>query len=181
MMIRDKITNRPHQESFEFVGIMLPLEPVTVDADAPLAHNVIKFKKGLQYVGWKKNVMPVATFDAGSTEWQLALLMDRDPNIRWWVRIYTNGQAFIRTRDGSYFPDFIALDTDGVHWLIEGKADDHAKDDSVLRKKEAAENWARAVRDEGEFGTWRYMFATESDIKQAGGSWNALLTSTKPE
>lgn len=31
------------------------------------------------------------------------------------------------------------------------------------------------------FGVWRYMFATDSDIKQAAGSWNALLTSTKPE
>lgn len=180
-MIRDKITNRPRQESFEFVGITLPLEPVTVEPDAPMAHNVTKFKKGLQYVGWKKNVMPMATFDAGTTEWQLALLMDRDPNIQWWVRIYTNGQAFIRTTDGYYFPDFIALDKDGTCWLIEGKADDHAKDDSVLRKKKAAEDWARAVRDEDDFGTWRYMFATESDIKQAGGSWNALLTSTKPE
>lgn len=181
VLIRDKITNRPRQESFEFVAITLPLEPVTVAADALMAHNVTKFKKGLQYVGWKKNVMPVATFDAGTTEWQLALLMDRDPNIKWWVRLYTNGQAFIRTTDGFYFPDFIALDTDGTHWVIEGKADDHAKDDSVLRKKKAAENWARAVRDDGDFGPWRYAFATESDIKQAAGSWNALLTSTKPE
>lgn len=180
-MIREKIINRPRQETFEFVGITLPLEPVAVAADALMAHNVTKFKKGLQYVGWKKNVMPVATFDAGTTEWQLALLMDRDPNIRWWLRLYTNGQAFIRTADGFYFPDFIALDNEGVQWLIESKADDHAKDDSVVHKRTTAENWARAVRDDGEFGTWRYMFATESDIKQAAGSWNALLTSTKPE
>lgn len=180
-MIREKITTRPQQESYEYVGITLPLEPVTVAADAPMAHNVTKFKKGLQYVGWSKNVMPVATFDAGTTEWELALLMDREPNIRWWVRIYTNGQAFIRTTDGHYFPDFIALDTHGVQWLIEGKADDHAKDDSVLRKKKAAEDWARAVRDEEDFGVWRYMFATETDIKQAARSWNALLMSTKPE
>lgn len=180
-MIRDKITNRPRQEAFEFVSITLPLEPVTVAADAPMAHNVTKFKKGLQYIGWEKNVMPVAAFDAGTTEWQLALLMDRDPNITWWVRLYTNGQAFIRTTDGHYFPDFIALDTDGTHWLIEGKADDHSKNDSVHRKMQAAENWARAVRDDDGFGTWRYMFATESDIKKAAGSWDALLTSTKPE
>lgn len=180
-MIRDKITTRPRQEKFEFVKIELPLEPVTVAADAVKAHNVVKFKKGLQYVGWEKNVMPVATFDAGTTEWELALLMDRDPNIKWWVRVYVGGQAFIPTPDGRYFPDFIALDVDGVHWLIEGKADDHAKDDSVLRKKNEAENWARAVRDDGDFGTWRYMFATETNIKHAGGSWNALLTSAKPE
>ena len=100
---------------------------------------------------------------------------------KWWVRVYVGGQAFIPTPEGRYFPDFIALDVDGVHWLIEGKADDHAKDDSVLRKKKAAENWARAVRDDGDFGTWRYMFATESNIKNSAGSWNALLMSTKPE
>lgn len=181
VLIRDKITNRPRQDSFEFVGITLPLEPVPLPADALMAHNVTKFKKGLHYVGWKKNIMPAATFDAGTTEWQLALLMDRDPNISWWVRVYTNGQAFIRTTDGLYFPDFIAVDTDGTRWLIEGKADDHANDDSVLRKKKAAEDWARAVRDDGDFGTWRYTFATESHIKHAAGSWNALLTSTKPE
>lgn len=180
-MIRDKIVHRHHQEAFEFVKITLPLEPVLVAPDAPMAHNVAKFKKGLQYIGWKKNIMPVASFDAGTTEWQLALLMDRDPNIKWWLRTYTNGQAFIRTTDRPYFPDLIALDTEGVYWLIEGKADDHARDDSVLHKKAAAEAWARAVRDDGEFGVWRYMFATESDIKQASGSWNALLVSTKPE
>jgi type III restriction enzyme len=180
-LIREKISNRKQQMAFAFVAVTLPLEPVLVAPDAPRAHNVTKFRKGVQYVGWEKNIMPLASFDAGTTEWQLALLMDRDPNITWWVRIYTNGQAFIPTTDGGYFPDFIAIDTEGTHWLIEGKADDHAKDDSVLRKKNAAESWARAVRDDGDFGPWRYMFATESDIKQAGGSWNGLLANTKPE
>lgn len=137
--------------------------------------------KGVQWVGWKKNVMPVATFDAGSTEWELAKLMDRDPNITWWLRVYVGGQAFIPTTDGNYFPDLIALDTDGVPWLIEGKGDKYAQDADVIRKREAADAWARAVRDDGDHGTWRYVFATETDIKQAGGSWNALLVTTKPE
>lgn len=180
-LIREKVANRKQQMAFEFVAVTLPLEPVLVAPDAPHAHNVTKFRKGMQYVGWEKNIMPAASFDAGTTEWQLALLMDRDPNITWWVRIYTNGQAFIPTTEGGYFPDFIAIDTEGIHWLIEGKADDHARDDSVLRKRKAAESWARAVRDDGDFGRWRYMFATESDIKQAGGSWNGLLVNTKPE
>lgn len=180
-LIRNKIMNRKQQVAFEFVEIILPLEPVTVEVDAPNAHDTQKFKKGVQYVGWEKNVMPVATFDAGSTEWELARLMDRDPNIQWWVRVYVGGQAFIPTTYGDYFPDFIALDKEGTHWLIEGKADDHANDESVLRKKSAGETWARAVRDEEDFGTWRYMFATESDIKQAAGSWNALLVTTQPE
>ena len=34
--------------------------------------------------------------------------------------------------------------------MIERKADDCAKDDGVLRKKDAAERWSRAVRDDGD-------------------------------
>ena len=125
--------------------------------------------------------MPVAYFDAGSTEFELARLLDRDDALKWWLRVYVGGQAFIPTPEGAYFPDFIALDTEDTYWLVESKADDHARDDSVLRKKAAAETWSRAVRDEEDFGDWRYMFATESDIKQAAGSWNSLLVTTKPE
>lgn len=180
-MIRTHIANRKRQEAYEFVKITLPLEPVVISDQTANAYNVTKFTKGLQYTGWGKNVMPIASFDAGTTEWELALLMDQDPNIEWWVRLYTNGQAFIPTTDGNYFPDFIAIDTKGVRWLIEGKADKNANDADVLRKKAAAETWARAVRDEDDFGVWRYMFATESNIKNSAGSWNALLMSTKPE
>lgn len=180
-MIRTHIKGRKMQESFEFVRIELPLEPVIIAEGSARAYDVTKFTKGLQYTGWDKNVMPVATFDAGTTEWELAKLMDRDPNIGWWVRIYTNEPAFIPTPEGNYFPDFIAIDTDGVKWLIEGKSDKNANDADVLRKKAAGETWARAVRDEDDFGIWRYMFATETNIKQAAGSWNGLLMATKPE
>lgn len=180
-LIRDKIVNRKQQVNFHFIPIVLPLEPVAVAAETLQAHAPGKFHKHAPYTGWKRNVMPVATFDAGSTEFELARLMDRDPNIKWWLRIYVGGQAYVPTSEGRYFPDFVALDAGGTYWLIEGKADDNAKDADVLRKIEAAQTWARAVRDEEDFGTWRYMFATESDIKQAAGSWNSLLVTTKPE
>lgn len=180
-MVRDHIANRKKEMRYEFKPVPLPVEPVMVDPAAASAYNVEKFTKGLQYKGWSKNIMPIASFDAGTTEWELAKLMDRDPNIRWWVRLYTNGPAFIYTTDGNYFPDFIAIDTDGAKWLIEGKSDKNANDADVLRKKDAAEKWARAVRDGGDFGTWRYLFATESDIKLAAGSWDGLVMTTKPE
>lgn len=180
-LIRERVANRKQEVKFQFTSVTLPLEPVPVPAETVQAHAPGKFRKNAPYVGWKCNVMPVATFDAGSTEFELAQLMDRDPNIKWWLRVYVGGQAFIPTPEGRYFPDFIALDTNGTYWLIEGKADDNAKDADVLRKIEAAQTWARAVRDEEDFGNWRYMFATESDIKQAAGSWNSLLVTTKPE
>ncbi len=180
-MIRQHIANRKQQEKYEFVPVTLPPEPVVMPTDAPDAYNVEKFTKGLQYKGWKKNVMPIASFDAGTTEWELAKIMDRDSAIKWWVRLYTNGPAFIPTTDGNYYPDFIAVDAEGTHWLIEGKSNKNANDADVLRKKSAAETWARAVRDEEDFGVWRYVFATEADIANSSSTWNGLLMGTKPE
>lgn len=179
-LIRSAITGRKKEKSYEIVPVTLPLEPVNVEPDARDAYND-QFAKHVQFTGWAKNIMPMATFDAGTTEFALAHLLDRDPNIQWWLRVYVGGQAFIPTTERNYFPDFITLHTDGTQWLIEGKSDKNAKDADVLRKREAAEKWARHVRDTGDHGTWRYMFATETDIKQAAGSWQALMVTTQPE
>ncbi|MFE0750706.1 hypothetical protein [Gordonia sp. NPDC058843] len=56
-----------------------------------------------------------------------------------------------------------------------------AEEANRLRKREAAEQWARSVRDDGQFGTWRYVFATETHIRGAAGSWAGLLVATNPE
>ena len=179
-LIRTAITDRKKETRYELVAVTLPIEPVLVPSDAKNAYNAA-FVKYQPFVGWNKNIMPVATFDAGSTEWELAQLLDRDNEIAWWLRLYVGEQAYIPTTDGNYFPDFIAIDQEGTFWLIEGKSDKNANDADVLRKKAAAENWARSVRDDGRFGNWRYLFATESHIKQAAGSWNALVVATSPE
>lgn len=178
-LIRAAYARRKRQMSYELVPVTLPIEPVLVDGTAKNAYND-GFVKHVHFVGWQRNVMPVASFDAGSTEWNLAHLLDRDADIQWWLRVYTFGPAFIPTTDGNYFPDFIALDASGVYWLIEGKSDKNANDADVLRKRDAAEHWARAVRDSDQFGEWHYMFATEGHIKQAG-SWVGLKVATDPE
>lgn len=179
-LIRTAIGGRKKEAQYELVPVALPIEPVLVASDARNAYND-DFVKHQPFVGWNKSIMPVASFDAGSTEWALAHLLDRDDEITWWLRLYVGEQAYIPTTDGNYFPDFIAIDRDGTYWLIEGKSDKNANDADVLRKKAAAESWARSVRDDGRFGTWRYVFAIESHIKQAAGSWNALLVATNPE
>jgi type III restriction enzyme len=179
-LIRTAIVGRKKETRYELVPVALPIEPVLVPSDARNAYND-DFVKYQPFVGWSKSIMPVASFDAGSTEWALAHLLDRDDEITWWLRLYVGEQAHIPTTDGNYFPDFIAIDRDGTFWLIEGKSDKNANDADVLRKKSAAENWARSVRDDGGFGAWRFLFATESHIKQAAGSWNALLVATNPE
>lgn len=178
-LIRAAYDSRKRQMTYELVSVTLPIEPVLVDGDARNAYNDA-FMKHVQYVGWQRNVMPVASFDAGSTEWALAQLLDRDPEIEWWLRIYTNGPAFIPTPDGNYFPDFIVVDKAGVYWVVESKSDKNANDADVIRKREAAEHWGRTVRDSAEFGEWHYVFATETHIKNAG-SWAGLKVVTAPE
>jgi type III restriction enzyme len=120
--------------------------------------------------------------DAASTEFALAALFDDSSNgVQWWLRCYGSGDVWIELDSGRrYYPDFIVLDSDGVYWVVEGKSDRDARDSEVLEKRRAAEEWARQIRDQAEFGTWRYVFATESNIKKSK-SWEELLVHTKPE
>lgn len=179
-LIREKITSQPRTASYRFVSVPLPVEPVLASDDAIDAYNSQHFIKGAPYKGWQRSIMPIATFDAMSTEWRLAHLMDRSPDIAWWLRLQISDGVYIPTTEaGRYHPDFIAIDNRGTHWLIEGKADSDAEDASVVHKRAGAEEWARAVADEGIYGDWRYLFATESDIKQAGGSWQNLTMITE--
>lgn len=179
-LIRAAIKNRPQQRRSTLREVVVPIEPVLVDADAPNAYNA-PFRKHVNFTGWLKSIMPVQSFDAKSTEWRLAQLMDRDDEIVWWQRLYVGGPAFIPTPIGNYFPDLIAIDAQGTRWVIEGKSDVNAEDPDVVTKRTTAERWARGVRDDGRFGEWRYLFVTESTLRQAAGTWNGLLATAAPE
>ena len=76
---------------------------------------------------------------------------------------------------GSYNPDFLAVDTDGVHWLLEPKMEKEVGTAEVKGKRAAAERWASHVsNDENAKAEWRYLLLSESDIASAKGSWGAL-------
>lgn len=178
-VIREAIDDRRSESRRVLVKVVVPVEPITVDGNVKDADND-KFARRANFKGWSKSIMPVASFDARTTEWKLAHLLDRDSQIDWWLRLYTHDPVYIPTERGKYYPDFIALDTDGTYWVIEGKADSRTKDVDVEEKKEAAVKWARFVRDHGDYGTWRYLFASESDVARAG-SWANLVAITSPE
>ena len=94
-LIRAAYAKRKRQMTYELVPVTLPIEPVLVDGTAKHAYNDA-FVKHVQFVGWQRNVMPVAAFDAGSTEWAIAQLLDRDPQ--------SNGGC-ASTRMGRLHPD----------------------------------------------------------------------------
>lgn len=139
------------------------------------------FSKDRWYGGWEKSIQSVAKFDAKSTEFKLAHLFDNATSVTWWLRLYEPGEAYIELDNGKrYYPDFVVIDTEGVHWVVEGKSDRDAGRVDVLNKRRVAEEWARFARDRGEFGVWRYIFATEGVIRRAK-SWEELIVLTKPE
>jgi hypothetical protein len=57
----------------------------------------------------------------------------------------------------------------------EGQADDRANDPEVTEKRDAGFEWTRYVNDSGVAPpTWHYLLATETAIRQAGGTWEGL-------
>ena len=76
---------------------------------------------------------------------------------------------------GKYYPDFVAIDSDSVSWIVEGKSDESARAHDAQTKKTAAEDHVRYVSDDRRFGTWRYLFCTERAIKISRGSWDGLV------
>jgi type III restriction enzyme len=75
----------------------------------------------------------------------------------------------------AYNPDFIAVDTENTHWLIEVKMDKEMTSADVQGKRDAARRWANHVSADEKVRTiWRYIIVSESDVQTAKGSWEAL-------
>jgi hypothetical protein len=49
------------------------------------------FVRRAQYKGWRRNIRPIAAFDAKSTEWEIAHIVDNDDEVAWWLRLDSQG------------------------------------------------------------------------------------------
>lgn len=173
-LIKRNIEARRRPPEYEIRTVPVPAET------RPMPSNVMDrrapYEKNRWYGGWTRSVLPAARFDAETTEFTLAQIMDRDPAIHLWLRLEKEDQAFIELDSGArYYPDFIAIDHNDVSWVIEGKRDRDAETPATKAKKTAAESHLLHVSDFRVYGTWRYLFCTESSIRQARGSWEALV------
>ena len=75
----------------------------------------------------------------------------------------------------TYNPDFIVIETDGTHWVVEVKMDKEMSSETVQGKREAAIRWANHVSAAASVGTtWRYLLVSETDVTTAKGSRGAL-------
>ena len=173
-LIRQKYNTRRLQPRYAFREVTLPVEPQPMPTD--VLDRFDDFERGRWYAGWRQSILPVAAFDARTTERRLAEILDSDPAISWWLRLQTTDPAYVELDSGGkYYPDFIAIDAHSAYWLIEGKSDHDVARRDVEAKRAAAEEWARFVNDDGRFGTWRYLFCSETSIKNSHGSWDGLV------
>lgn len=140
------------------------------------------FQRGRHYGPWNKSLFNAEAFDSYTGEYQLARLLNRDPHIVWWHRLHPSDQAFVyyNSKD-RYFPDFVALDDEGVHWIIEGK-DERGRGDAVVQaKRKAAESLVRRLIAEEAYvdQKWGYLIAHEGDTDRAE-SWADLKALAQP-
>lgn len=137
-----------------------------------------------EYYGtWKKGLFEAARFDSFTGEYRLAALLDLDPNVVWWKRIYAHeGARVAYTPHNSYVPDFVVFDKDGTHWIVEAKENRGRDDERVQAKRAAAERVVRQLvgMPEYEDQTWGYLIAYEDDIASSD-SWADLIAGSVTE
>ncbi|CAL8898202.1 hypothetical protein KVA01_14820 [Kocuria varians] len=141
-----------------------------------------EFVRGRVYGGWFKSLFAEESFDSYTGEYQLARLLNTSPHIVWWHRLHPRDGAYVYyTAKDRYFPDVVALDTEGVHWIIEGK-DERGRDDArVQAKRQAAESLVRRLVAVDAYAgqKWGYLIAYEQDTDRAE-SWDDLKALAQP-
>lgn len=141
-----------------------------------------QFVRGRVYSGWFKSIYAEESFDSYSGEYELARLLNTSPHIIWWHRLHPRDGAFIyyNSRD-RYFPDFVAYDDVGVHWIIEGKDQRGRDDKEVQAKRNAAESLVRRLITVEEYVNqkWGYLIAYEDDLSKSD-SWDDLKVIAQP-
>ena len=132
-----------------------------------------RWSRGVGYTGYAKSLYDQDWFDSG-TEKALAVILDDADEIELWCRLQTGDLKIVWESDGrQYAPDFIGLEKDGTHWVIEPKADRDLTSAPVKGKELAATRWAQHVS--AQTGTeWRYLLVGETDVAEARGAWSVL-------
>lgn len=141
------------------------------------------FSTAEYYGTWKKGLFEAARFDSFTGEYRLAALLDLDPNVVWWKRIYAHeGARVAYTPHNSYVPDFVVYDKDDTHWIVEAKENRGRDDERVHAKRAAAERVVRQLvgMPEYENQTWGYLIAYEDDIASSD-SWADLVAGSVTE
>jgi type III restriction enzyme len=162
---------------FEEVVELREFAPVRATDRAVSSDRFGGFSRSAAYDGWRRSLFPVEWFDS-RTERTAANVLDGAAEITCWVRLHTGELPILWNGFGQeYNPDFLAVEADGRHWVIEIKMDKEMATPDVRGKREAAQRWANHVNaDERVEAKWGYLLLSESDVEMSKGSWAALRT-----
>lgn len=175
-------TSSPAREVRKVDLVRWPEPPTRTETRPPADRHIVTqradFERHYPYKGWEKSVYEINAFDAYSTEFLLASLFEKDSAARAWIRIDQSVPLRITYLAGAiqrvYEPDFIVIDDQGIHWVIEGKADSEMTSQNVTAKRDAAAEWVRTVNaDSSVHQRWGYLLASESVIA-AASTWAGL-------
>jgi type III restriction enzyme len=174
----DLITNEQRRytgkPSYEDVIEITTLAPRRIPRPTTTQDRLGKFQRGVGYE-YRKSIYAQDWFDS-SPERDVANMLDTAKEITYWIRLQRNDLPILWHSSGSeYNPDFIAVDSEDVRWIVEVKRDREMASGEVQDKREAAIRWAQHVNaDEQVTNTWRYLLVSESHVETAKGSWTAL-------
>lgn len=143
-----------------------------------------KKKDKVGYTGWSKHLYDEARFHS-STERDAAVAADTSEDVEFWVRLHNGDLPVAWTGDGKvhdYNPDLLvvetpqqsSLGTKRLCLLVEVKADIADEHDDVNAKHAAATRWATKANARRSGETWNVLRVTETDVRNAKGSWAAL-------
>ena len=174
--------SRPVREVSDVTQVRWPDPEDRVEFKPPQDRQLITrsadFVRGYPYFGWTKSVYDVNSFDAYSTEFRLAQLFETASNVKAWIRVDTTVPLRINYLVGAvqreYIPDFIVIDDQGTHWIVEGKADTEMTSTVVLAKADAARAWVTTVNNSSVVTQkWGYILSSEA-VVASSTSWQAL-------
>jgi type III restriction enzyme len=93
------------------------------------------FSRTAAYGEWKRSLFPIEWFDS-RPERTVANLVDADEHVTCWVRLHTGELPILWNSAGrEYNPDFIVIENDGTHWIVEVKMNKEMTSADVLDEK----------------------------------------------
>jgi type III restriction enzyme len=160
---------------YDEVVELIPLAAARRSARRVSLDRTGRFAKTEAYDSWAKSLYEVNWFDS-EPERAVANMAEDSNAVRCWARLIQGDLAILWSSDGrNYHADLVVVEKAGTHWVVEVKADKDATSEEVMAKREAARRWSNYVNLSSEVTVpWRYLLATENDICQAAGSWEAL-------